>query len=148
MEGLLRIQGINSNGYDDQNMELKLNYDSRSTLESVRKFICDTSLVKYVPEKIILIKRNADGNEEKLEDLSQRISKTLSKTDSLKYFVLPYVSPEIFLKLNFDKEALKWISAQKIQIRLLIGNTKDFQVNKHIFVTHCGLGHLEFLEKV
>ena len=130
MEGLLRIQGINSNGYDDQNMELKLNYDSRSTLESVRKFICDTSIVKYVPEKIILIKRNGDGNEEKLDDLSHKISKTLGKGDLLKYFILPYVSPEIFLKLNFGKEALKWISAQKIQIRLLIGNTKDFQVSK------------------
>ena len=126
--GALKIHGINSNGYDDQNMELKFEIKSKTTLKEIRKFICENSLVKNLPEKIILIKIHSDGFEEKLENYDQKVSEVIGKKDILKYFILTFASPEINVKLFFEKEVLDWISNAELPIKLLIGNTKDFQV--------------------
>ena len=128
---ILTVHGIDDNGFNDSSMDLDLKCSRKATLEAIRDLIAENVYASENPDKIHLIKRSEDGDEEEgLEDLSTILEEVLEDNDSLYYYITPFAREGVTMNLKISKEAMEWINANtKFGIKFLVGTTKDFIVS-------------------
>ena len=128
---VLTVRGIDDNGFDDATLDLHLECNPKATLETIRDLISKEAYASENPEKIHLIKRSEDGDDEEgLEDLSTILEEVLEDNDSLYYYITPFAREGVMVNLKVTKEAMEWINANtKVGIKFLVGTTKDFIVS-------------------
>ena len=126
---VLKVHGINDNGFDDSSLDLDLKCSPKATLEAIRDLISENVYASENPGKIHLIKRSED-DEEVLDDLSTILDDVLKDKDSLYFYITPFAREGVTVNLKVTKEAMEWINANtKVGIKFLVGTTKDFIVS-------------------
>ena len=135
MADVLRVHRIDDNGYDNAEMDVTLECSPKATMETIRQLIAQEAFVNENPEKVQLIKRTDDEDEEILEDpegLESTLDEFLGEGDALYFYITPFARPEVTIDLKVTKEAVDWIGANsKVDTKFLVGTSKDFIVSTH-----------------
>ena len=121
---------IDEEGEDNPDEDQEFEVDpAKVTLETIRQKIADTQLLSNNPDKVTLIKRGQDqDDEEEMEDLHQTLSDALGEDESLRFFVEPFARDSVKIKLLVETKAIEWIANQTKEFKFLIGNSKDYKV--------------------
>ena len=132
---VFKIFAIGAEGLDKPELDQEFECDpTKETLEGIRQKIADEMLLSDTPNKVTLIRRGKDeDDEEELEKLQQTLSDALDEGDSLRFFVEPFARTLVKIKLLVETKAIKWIADQSKEFRFLVGNSRDYQATKQNF---------------
>ena len=127
---VFKIFAIGAEGLDKPELDQEFECDpAKETLEGIRQKIADEMLLSDTPNKVTLIRRGKDeDDEEELEKLQQTLSDALDEGDSLRFFVEPFARDSVKIKLLVETKAIEWIANQTKEFKFLIGNAKDYKV--------------------
>ena len=127
---MLKIFAIDDEGLDNPEFDQEVECDpATETLETIRQKIADRMFLSDTPDKVTLIKRGQDqDDEEEMEDLHQTLSDALGEDESLRFFVEPFARHSVKIKLLVETKAIEWIANQTKEFKFLIGNAKDYKV--------------------
>ena len=129
---VFKIYAINEKGLDNPKQDQEIECDpAKETLESIRQKIAETQLLSDTPDKVTLIKRGKDQDDEEeitSEKLHETLLDILDEGDSLKFFLEPFGRTLVKIKLLVETTAIKWIADQSKEFRFLVGNSRDYQV--------------------
>jgi len=128
---VFKIYAINEKGLDNPKQDQQFQCDpAKETLESIRQKIAETQLLSDTPDKVTLIKRGKDQDDEEEiteEKLHETLLDVLEEGDSLRFFVEPFARTLVKIKLLVETKAIKWIADQSKEFRFLVGNSRDYQ---------------------
>ena len=137
---VIKIYAIDEEGLDNPQFNEEFKCDpAKETLESIRQKIAETQFVSDTPEKVTLIKRCKDQDEEEEmtpENLNKTLSEVLDEGDSLRYFVHTFARDLVKISLLIETKAIEWIANHSKDFKFLVGNTKDYQVTYKTNVLH------------
>ena len=127
---VFKIFAIDEEGEDNPDEDQEFEVDpAKVTLETIRQKIADTQLLSNNPDKVTLIKRGKDeDDEEEMENLHQTLLDALGEGESLRFFVEPFARHSVKIKLLVETKAIEWIANQTKEFKFLIGNAKDYKV--------------------
>ena len=127
---VVKIFAIGDEGLDDPAMDQELECNpATETLEGIRQKIADNMLLSDTPDKITLIKRGKDqDDEEELEKIDQTLSDVLDEGDSLRFMVETFARANVKITLSVEPKAIEWIAKNSKEFKFLVGNSKDYQV--------------------
>ena len=127
---VFKIFAIDEEGEDNPDEDQEFEVDpAKVTLETIRQKIADTQCLSNNPDKVTLIKRGKDeDDEEEMENLHQTLSDALGEDESLRFFVEPFARQSVKIKLLVETKAIEWIANQTKEFKFLIGNSKDYKV--------------------
>ena len=137
---VVKIFAIGDEGLDDPAMDQELECNpATETLEGIRQKIADNMLLSDTPDKVTLIKRGKDqDDEEELEKLDQTLSDVLDEGDSLRFLVETFARALVKITLSVEPKAIEWIAKNPKNFRFLVGHSKDYQVpTKQIMFKQC-----------
>merc|ERR1712062_199316 len=126
---VVKIFAIGDEGLDDPAMDQELECNpATETLEGIRQKIADNVLLSDTPDKVTLIKRGKDqDDEEELEKLDQTLSDVLDEGDSLRFLVETFARVSVKITLSVEPKAIEWIAKNSKEFKFLVGNNKDYQ---------------------
>ena len=129
---VFKIFAIDDQGLDNPEFDQEVECDpATETLETIRQKIADRMFLSDTPDKVTLIKRGQDQDDEEEiseEKLHETLSDALNEGDSLSFFVEPFARTLVKIKLLVETKAIKWIADQSKEFRFLVGNSRDYQV--------------------
>ena len=127
---VFKIFAIGPEGLDKPELDQEFECDpTKETLEGIRQMIADEMLLSDTPNKVTLIRRGKDeDDEEELEKLQQTLSDALDEGDSLRFFVEPFAREMVKITLSVEPKAIEWIAKNSKEFKFLVGNNKDYQV--------------------
>ena len=133
---VFKIFALGAEGLDKPELDQEFECDpAKETLEGIRQMIADKMLLSDTPNKVTLIKRGKDeDDEEELEKLQQTLSDALDEGDSLRFFVEPFAREMVKITLSVEPKAIEWIAKNSKEFKFLVGNQKDYQVTNKIFL--------------
>ena len=127
---VFKIFAIGAEGLDKPELDQEFECDpAKETLEGIRQMIADEMLLSDTPNKVTLIRRGKEeDDEEEMEKLQQTLSDALDEGDSLRFFVEPFARELVKIKLSVEPKAIEWIAKNSKEFKFLVGNNKDYQV--------------------
>ena len=127
---VFKIFAIDDEGLDNPEFDQEVECDpATEMLETIRQKIADRMFLSDTPDKVTLIKRGKDqDDEEEMEKLDQTLSDVLDEGDSLRFLVETFARALVKITLSVEPKAIEWIAKNSKEFRFLVGNQKDYQV--------------------
>ena len=127
---VFEIFAIDDEGLDNPEFDQEVECDpATETLETIRQKIADRMFLSDTPDKVTLIKRGKDqDDEEEMEKLDQTLSDVLNEGDSLRFLVETFARGLVKITLSVEPKAFEWIAKNPKNFRFLVGHSKDYQV--------------------